>query len=150
MRVAIALVLIALALPELPRYRGERRLGGLTGFMNLIQNRSDLAQHRRAALLRVSVEAERTRTFPGDWRPLMLAGNASLLAGDDKRAAELFTRALENGERPEILASLGFALSAGGDQDRARALFGRAVQISPGLAPMISQRTGIDVQPVAK
>ena len=143
MRIAVALILIALALPELPRYRGERRLGGLTGFMNLIQSRDDLAQHRRAALLRVSVEAERTHTFPGDWRPLMLAGNASLLAGDHTRAAELFTRALEQGERPEVLASLGLALLAAGDQQRAKTLFARAVRISPGLTPWIVQRTGI-------
>ena len=143
MRVAVAIVLIALALPELPRYRGERRLGGLTGFMNLIQNRSDLAVHRRAALLRVSVEAERTRTFPGDWRPLMLAGNASLLAGDHARAVELFTHALKNGERPDVLANLGLAHALAGDQQQAKTLFARVARISPGLIPWIVKRSGI-------
>jgi tetratricopeptide (TPR) repeat protein len=141
-RLVIVAILIALVLPEWIRYAGERRLARLTAAAQLFATRPELAPRRRQLLLRLSGDAERLRTFPGDWRPLNLAGSASFLAGDHDRAATLFLRALENGERPEILLNYGLARQAAGDTPTAEAAFARAVRVSPILAEGIPRRGG--------
>jgi len=154
LRYVFALIVIALALPELPRYRGERRLNGLTGMTRVVMERKDLVRYRIPALRRISVEAERTRTHPGDWRPLVAAGNASLLSNDMARAVELFERANALGERPEIDVSLAVALERMGDHARAAQLRARAARIAPAFRaappPGRSQSRRRDAAPSAQ
>lgn len=121
-----ALLAIACVVPELSRYTAERQLYILQGVL-------PIAQHDPTVLRRISNDAEHLRTYPGDWRPLNVAGTASLVAGDSDRAIALFSRALQLGERPEILANLGFAYQSRGDKVRASAAFARAVQIAPNI-----------------
>lgn len=142
MRFVAAILLTALVLPELPRYQGERRLRGLTGVLTLWM-RTAPPDRRSAALHGVSLEAEATHTHPGDWRPWMTAANASLLANDSARAAALLERALREGERPEVVANLGIALAAQGEEGRARQALLRAAWVSPGLIPVLEKRTGV-------
>jgi tetratricopeptide (TPR) repeat protein len=140
-RVVLAVVIIILVLPEIPRYAGERRLRMIEATMAAIVTR---ARDPQPYLRRLSEDAEATRTYPGDWRPLVAAGRASYLAGDYAQSAVLFERASALGERPEIDVNLGLALLRRGETRRAEELFARAVALSPKLAEEIDRLRGIN------
>ncbi|HEX2833595.1 MAG TPA: tetratricopeptide repeat protein [Thermoanaerobaculia bacterium] len=135
-RAALAALVIALVLPELARYQGERRLRMVEATLQAIVTR---AKDPAPLLRRLSVDAAETRTYAGDWRPLVAAGRASYLAGDYAQAAERFERANAMGERPEIDVNLGAALLKLGETRRAEALFARATKLSPALASEIAR-----------
>jgi tetratricopeptide (TPR) repeat protein len=147
--VAIALALIA---PEFARYRGERHLYQLNGAMQLYS--AAPGAQRKALLLRLSNDAARLRTYPGDWRPLTLAGSASMQANNYAQAASHFQSALSHGERPELDLNLGLALRAAGDHDAARPYFVRGVWLSPAsarhLPPIVAQNTELEVARLTK
>lgn len=133
-RALLAIVVVALVVPEFTRYQGERRLRLIDGTMVAAAAR---VPEPAPILRRLADEAEATRTHPGDWRPLVTAGRARFLAGDYAQAAQLFERANALGERPEIDVNLGVTLLKLGEPERAEALFARAVKLSPALRPQI-------------
>lgn len=141
---ALAILAIALFAPELSRYRGERRQARVEATL------AAAAPGRipTSALARVSVAAEETITFPGDWRPLVTAGRASYAGGDYSRAVTLFQQANTLGERPEIQLNLGAAYLKLGDLQRADAAFARAIRIAPALEQTVNRlRVGLPSQP---
>ncbi|MGK2857271.1 MAG: hypothetical protein ACSLFQ_08700 [Thermoanaerobaculia bacterium] len=137
MRVARIIVagslLLAILAPELARYRAERELRRLTSVVMAAAS-GRVAPSSAVPLFRdASAElGELARAMPGDPRPRMFAGSASLLARDTDRAIALYLDALRCGERGEIDLNLGRAFAAAGD-GRAAAMFARAVWISPKL-----------------
>lgn len=133
-RALLAIAIVALTLPELARYAGERRLRLVEATLTAIATH---AKDPVPLFRRLSGDAEATRTYPGDWRPLVAAGRASFLAGDFAQSVVLFERANSLGERPEIDVNLGVALLQLGEHDRAEKLFARAAALSPKLAPEI-------------
>ncbi len=135
-RVALAIVAIVLVLPEVPRYAGERRQRLVELTLTAVATR---AKDPVPLLRRLSDDALATRTYPGDWRPIVAAGRASYLAGDYAQAVGLFEQANALGERPEIDVNLGVALLQLGEQDRAQTSFERALRLSPALAPEIAK-----------
>jgi Flp pilus assembly protein TadD len=142
--ITLALVALVLFPPELKRYAGERRQGRIEATL------SAAARGRipTSALGRLSVAAEETITYPGDWRPLVTAGRASYAAGDYSRAVALFQQANTLGERPEVQLNLGAAWLKLGDQQRADAAFARAIRVAPGLEQTVNRlRTGLPSQP---
>ncbi len=130
-RAILAALLVACVVPELARYQGERRLRMVDATMQAIVLR---AKEPAPLLRRLSEDAAATRTYPGDWRPLVAAGSASYAAGDYAQAIELFERANSLGERPEIDINLGACFLKLGDTRRAEELFARALQMSPWLS----------------
>ena len=150
----VALVVIAAALvgPEFARYRGERRLYQLNGATQLYAGAP--ASQRKALLSRLSNDAARLRTYPGDWRPLTLAGSASMQVENPAQAATHFQSALALGERPELDLNLGLALRAAGDHDAARPYFVRGVWLSPWsakhLPPIVAQNAEREVGRLTK
>jgi tetratricopeptide (TPR) repeat protein len=135
-RAILAALAVALVVPEFARYQGERRLRMVEGTLQAIVTR---AKDPAPLLRRLSTDAEATRTYPGDWRPVVAAGRASYLAGDYAQAVELFERANAMGERPEIDVNLGAALLKLGDEQRANASFERALLLSPKLAAEVAK-----------
>jgi tetratricopeptide (TPR) repeat protein len=129
--IVAAVLTVLFVMPEVPRYSGERRQRMVDATLAAIAQR---AKDPGPLLRRLAVDAEATRTFPGDWRPLVAAGRASYAAGDYAQAIAFFDRANAFGERPEIDVNLGMAWMKLGDRKRARTLFDRAVALSPALA----------------
>ena len=127
-RIAIAIAIVALAIPELARYRGERELYRLTASL---QGNVD-----RAA---VADDASNLSTYPADWRALQIAGRATL-SRSPGRASNFFRAALARGERPELDYDLGLARLSGGDARGADAAFLRACWVNPALATMLEGR----------
>lgn len=135
-RVVLAAIAIILVLPEIPRYAGERRLRLVEATLTAIATH---AKDPAPLLRRLSDDAAATRTYPGDWRPIVAAGRASYLAGDYAQAIVLFESANAMGERPEVDVNLGMAHLQLGEADRAEASFGRALALSPALEPEIAK-----------
>lgn len=131
--VVAASLLLAFLAPELSRYRAERELRRLTSVVmaaasGRVAPSSALPLFRDASAKLAAL----ARAMPGDPRPRMFAGSASLLARDTERAIALYLDALRCGERGEIDLNLGRAFAVAGD-GRAVAMFARAVWISPKL-----------------
>jgi hypothetical protein len=129
---ACAVIAAALVGPELSRYRGERRLYQVNAAMQRYAGAQ--GSQGKGLLLRLSNDAARLRTYPGDWRPMTLAGTASMQAENPAQAAAQFQSAMALGERPELDLNLGLALRAAGDHDSARPYFVRGVWLSPWSA----------------
>lgn len=131
--VIAASLLLAILAPEVSRYRAERELRRLTSVVMAAASgrvaSSAVVPRFRDASAKLAVLA---RAMPGDPRPRMFAGSASLLGRDTDRAIALYLDALRCGERGEIDLNLGRAFAAAGD-GRAAAMFTRAVWISPKL-----------------
>ena len=145
LRVALGiLAVVILAGPELQRYSAERELNRLDGVLQLEASSNSAADQRPIVLARLARDLQRVRSYPGDYRPFMLAASAQFVAGDYSAAANLFAIASLNGERPELDMNQGLALSAEGDAARAEDDFVRAVWLSPSLL----ERAGSLRQPV--
>ncbi|HUO86544.1 MAG TPA: O-antigen ligase family protein [Thermoanaerobaculia bacterium] len=141
--VALALAVVLAVLPEWNRHAGERRLAQLNVSIQLVAQRPAGTVSRVAGLRRIAAEAAALDTHPGDVRPANTAGTATMLAGDPRRAAEIFAAALATGERPEVVANLGLARAASGDRERGTEAMLRAGWISPRMVPPLAESSGI-------
>jgi cytochrome c-type biogenesis protein CcmH/NrfG len=130
---AIALALAALVAPEFPRYGAERRVGFATGAFRALLDRAgdpETAQN----IAGVGELALRTAGhLPGDPRPWVLAGSASLVTRRPERALEFYREAFATGERAEIDLNLGRAYAMIQREDSARAAYLRAGWVSPEI-----------------
>lgn len=142
LRAVVVLAIAALAYPELARYTAERRLTKVQVALQVVSRRPPGTQ-RTVALRRIAAEVAAIDTFPGDERPANTSGTATMLLGDPRRAADHFLDALEQAERPELLANLGLARAASGEPERAIEAMLRAVWISPQMLPALETRSGL-------
>jgi len=110
-RVAIAVLVLLLLPPEITRYAGERALYRQRG----------------------STSADSVQTYPSDFRPLVMAAEASFAAGDFQRAASLYERANALGERPDIDVNLALTLARMGETKRATEVLERAFVLAPAF-----------------
>lgn len=140
MRLALAVVIVALVVPELPRYWGERRLRQVTTNAAALREGVGAVEQRQRQLRGLSVVAARIRTFPGDWRPLDAAASASLFGKDASNAIRLYGHCLALGERPELVYDLGVAYMNARDSLNADAAFLRAAWLSPAIAQQLDAR----------
>ncbi|MGH9364929.1 MAG: O-antigen ligase family protein, partial [Thermoanaerobaculia bacterium] len=132
--VAAAIVIMAAAWPEIPRYAAERKLRAVQAALRFVLTRTSEVTDPKAALARLSdLSMGASRALPGDPRPLVLAGGARFAAGQGDRALKLFRAALSTGERAEIDLNLGRACEALGLIDQSRAWFVRGGWVSPPL-----------------
>jgi tetratricopeptide (TPR) repeat protein len=131
--IALAAVLAALVVPEIPRYAAERRVGRATAaFRDLLARRSDPEAARRilgAGELALSA----TGHLPGDPRPWMVVASSHLVAGRPERALEYYREAFSTGERAEIDLNLGRAYSLLGRTRSAASAFLRAGWVNPEI-----------------
>lgn len=116
-RVGLAVLVLLLLPPEITRYAGERALFRMRG----------------------STSADSVRTYPGDWRPLTMAAEASFAKGDFTRAASLYERANALGERPDVNVNLALTLARLGQKERATATLERAFMLAPGFRRLLEQ-----------
>ena len=133
-RLALALLVLAAALPEIPRYVAERRLYQASAMLRSVLARPHAVPNPGGVIAWAgSVAAGVAGDLPGDWRPLNVAGSALLLTRQPERALERYREALGRGERPEIDLNAGRAYASLGRHDLARAAFVRAGWISPAV-----------------
>lgn len=135
LRRAVMIVLIGAALlPEASRYAAERGLYRATaGLQLLIAKPNDVSDPDRILAWIRSTALDASAALPGDWRPVNLAGSTYLLANRAGQALEVYRRALDLGERPEIDFNLGRAYANLGRRERAVAALLRAGWVSPRL-----------------
>lgn len=139
-RIVCAVVIAALFAPEVARYAGERRLRRVSTSALSLREGGGAVEQREQRLRRLSDEAAKIRTFPGDWRPLDAAASASLFGKDAPGAIRLYRRCLALGERPEIVYDLGVAYMNARDPVSADAAFLRAAWLSPAIAQQLDAR----------
>lgn len=131
--IAAALILAALAAPELPRYAAERRVGLATAaFQELLAGPVDAAAAPRIVSVG-ELALTATGRLPGDPRPWMIGASSYLVTGQPERALELYRDAFATGERAEIDLNLGRAYSRTSRAESASAAFLRAGWISPEI-----------------
>ena len=133
-RVALALLLVVVLLPELSRYAAERRLYEVASVLQAVGSGSrGVPNPGVAAMWAVSRATDVSSRLPGDWRPFVLAGSGLLLIRQPDQALLRYRQALELGERPEIDFNIGRVYASLGLERHASAAFVRAAWISPAL-----------------
>ena len=135
-----AVALFAALAPEEGRYAAERQLYRARAVLEAAVSRG--ARGPDPALAFAATNArEAAAALPGDWRAPLVEGTALLLAGRAEDAARVFRAALAEGERPEILMSLGRAYAALGRMNVAAAAVLRAAWVSPAVLDPIGADT---------
>jgi O-antigen ligase len=133
-RLALVAALGAAAWPELPRYAAERKLRAAQDAFRFVLTRPSDVSDPPAALRNIeAIALDTAKALPGDARALVLAGGTRLVAGEARRAIELYRAALATGERAEIDLNLGRACDALARREEAEAWFLRGLWISPPL-----------------
>ncbi len=135
---AMALVVVALLLgaaaPELGRYAAERRLAAATARIESVAAGGRVVPAAAPMLEPFAAAASATAdVMPADYRGLIAAGTARLVAGDAAAAGAHYRAALARGERAEIDLNLARAYALAGDQSKAEAALLRAAWVSPTL-----------------
>lgn len=131
-RSLLALALVALAWPELGRYRGEILLADVSARVSAALRGATRGEQATASVQTAYVEAQQAATLlPADQRPALSAGVALLLLHRGADAAAILVAAIEQGERPELTLNLGRARGVSGDERGAQAAFLRTAWASP-------------------
>lgn len=132
---AVAVVLLLLAWPELARYRDEHRLWALTtAFKALAVDGTPGPARDRALAQAASAADELASAQAADPRPIMLAGALRLVARDPAGALSRYRAALARGERAEMDLALARCHLGLRDLTSAQAALVRAAWVSPALA----------------
>lgn len=127
LRCVAALLVLALAWPELARYRAEWTLATARSGIQAILASGDAARAAREAPAIVSsLEA-----LPPEPRRDLLLGLALILARDAVGAGRVLDDAIARHERPELVLNLGRARAAAGDDAGARRAFLRSGWAAP-------------------
>jgi cytochrome c-type biogenesis protein CcmH/NrfG len=137
MRRLLGLLLVAalgaLVVPELARYRAERRVGYATNAFRVLLDRAadpETAQNVQAV---GALALSASGSLPGDPRPWMLVGSSFLVTGQPERALEFYREAFATGERSEIDLNLGRAYGMLRRADSESAAYVRAGWVSPEI-----------------
>ncbi|MBI2571327.1 MAG: O-antigen ligase family protein [Candidatus Schekmanbacteria bacterium] len=134
LRVGLAALLALAFLPELDRYRAERKLyAGTTAVRSALLAERSGARSRELLALGRQTPAAVGPHLPGNPGPLLTAGAALLAARDPAAALEIYGHALAEGERAETVLNLGRAYAMLDHRPEALAAFVRAVWVNPEL-----------------
>jgi cytochrome c-type biogenesis protein CcmH/NrfG len=128
-----AVLLAALAWPELSRYRAERRLGDATNAFRELLDRATDPETGRNLLVVGEAALAVTPQLPGDPRPWILGASSYLVTSQPQPALEAYREAFKTGERAEIDLNLGRVYAMLGRRDNAERAFVRAGWISPEI-----------------
>lgn len=130
---AFAAALVALLMPELSRYRAERRVAYATNAFRALLDRA--ADPETASNIQAvgAIALASTGSLPGDPRPWMVVGSSFLVTGQPERALEFYREAFATGERAEIDLNLGRSYGMLRRGESERAAFVRAGWISPDI-----------------
>lgn len=150
-RVFAIAFLLALLLPELPRYRAEAVLADAHARLDAVLHGQLRGTAARDATAQALVDAQRAgQRLPGDPRAPLAEGLALLFQQRGREAAAVLTAAIAQGERPELTLNLGRARGISGDAAGADAAFLRTAWASPAsiatlpaaMRADLSQRVG--------
>ncbi|HEX7252697.1 MAG TPA: tetratricopeptide repeat protein, partial [Thermoanaerobaculia bacterium] len=131
---AASLALAAAVAPEFPRYAAERTIREASlGLRFVLIHTSEVVDPPRFLSQLSSRSIDAAAALPGDPRPWILAGGATLVRGEAAGALDLYRKALAQGERAETDLNLGRAYEALGQTEKAHQAFLRAVWINPRL-----------------
>jgi hypothetical protein len=136
-----------LLVPELLRYRAERRLYRAEGVVKgLLGGQATPTERQRLALWASNEARTASGCLPADSRPLIVAGSARLLAGQGQQALDLYLAALRHGERAEIDLNLARAWAMLGDQRRAEQALLRTYWVNPEVFATIPQSARVPLE----
>lgn len=130
---ALIAALVALVLPEVARYRAERRVGWATNAFRALLDRAGDPETARNIRDVGALALSSTGALPGDPRPWMLVGSSFLVTGQPERALEFYREAFATGERAEIDLNLGRAYGSLRRADSESAAYVRAGWVSPEI-----------------
>jgi O-antigen ligase len=132
--VAASLALAAAVSPEFPRYAAERAIRETSlGLRFVLTQTSQVADPPRFLSQLSSRAVDAAAALPGDPRPWILAGGATLVKGEASAALDLYRKALAQGERAETDLNMGRAYEGLGQTEKAHQALLRAVWINPRL-----------------
>jgi tetratricopeptide (TPR) repeat protein len=130
---AVTAGLVALLLPEFPRYTAERRVGWATAAFRSLLDRADDPETANDLVAVGQSALAVAKSLQGDPRPWILGGSAYLMTRQPERALENYREAFAKGERAEIDLNLGRAYVLSRRRESAEAAFLRAGWISPEI-----------------
>jgi len=143
---ALVAALVALVLPELSRYRAERRVGFATNAFRALLERAGDPETARNILEVGALALSSSGALPGDPRPWMLVGSSFLVTGQPERALEFYREAFATGERAEIDLNLGRAYGQLHRGESERAAYVRAGWVSPDILASLPEAARTDAQ----
>ncbi len=130
---ALIAALVAVVVPDVARYRAERRVGWATNAFRALLDRAGDPETARNILEVGALALSSTGALPGDPRPWMVVGSSFLVTGQPERALEFYREAFATGERSEIDLNLGRAYGLLRRADSESAAYVRAGWVSPEI-----------------
>ena len=128
-----AVLLGALAWPELSRYSAERRLGDATNAFRALLDRASDSETARNLLVVGQAALGTAAALPGDPRPWIVGGSSFLVTRQPQPALDTYREAFATGERAEIDLNLGRAYAMLGRTENADRALVRAGWVSPEI-----------------
>jgi len=140
------LVLLALLLPELPRYRAEALLATANSRLDAVLRGQLQGVDASLATEQARLDAHQAAQWlPGDPRPPLAEGVALLFQRRGQEAAEVLAAAVARGEHPELTLNLGRARGISGDAAGADAAFLRTAWTSPAAIATLPKALRADL-----
>lgn len=131
LRVLAVLCVLALAWPEVARYRAEHGLKETAARVDRVLRGLDAGASAQQSLARAGeIATTLAPTLPGDSRPALLLGIVRILQQRGAEAVTVFEAAIAQGERPELTLNLGRARTTLGDTAGADAAYLRTAWAS--------------------
>jgi tetratricopeptide (TPR) repeat protein len=129
-----AILVVAAALPELPRYQAERDLAEAGRQIDHVM-RGDVKglDAVNAAQQAEAKSQSASRWLPGDARPPLHRAVALMLLARTNEAIAVLESAIRVGERPELTLNLGRARFQRGDRQGANRAYLRAAWAAPAV-----------------
>lgn len=133
-RLLAGLLVVAAALPELPRYRAEIQLAQAGRQIDAVLRGGVRGADAVDAARRAEAAARDAATWlPGDARPPLHRAVALMLLARTTEAIDVLDAAIRAGERPELTLNLGRARFQGGDRAGADRAYLRAAWAAPAV-----------------
>lgn len=138
--------LLALLLPELPRYRAEALLAAANGRLDAVLRGELRGLDASRATEQARLDARTAAQWlPGDPRPPLAEGVALLFQRRGQEAADVLAAAVARGEHPELTLNLGRARGISGDAAGADAAFLRTAWTSPAAIATLPKALRTDL-----
>ena len=133
-RFVAGLLILAAALPELPRYRAETQLAHAGQQIDAVLRGGARGAEAVDAARQAEASASAAAIWlPGDPRPPLHRAVALMLLARTGEATDVLEAAIRVGERPELVLNLGRARFQGGDPAGADRAYLRAAWAAPAV-----------------